>query len=827
MVNVFLDILFRNTLLTSIKKLEHKFKEGETVVKSKGHQVFKELQLKCKPILIRESDKFNTLCPVHNDKEMSLSVAEGRIKVIFHCHACSAPEEQIAKAFGYEKNELFYPTRISKYPDGHTVTKYSDGRVRQQKGRKTNLFYNDPLIDARPTEPIYWVEGEKDAEIATTEAGLIGITVPGGGKNQNKADFSRLKGREVFVCIDNDTTGLTMGKTLLKGLVGEALEVVVLKPKDEYGKKADFADVYYNLGVNWRDGFEDITQELKDEIEEIERQEKENTPGNILDPYFFYFEVEKANLYALRPGLIPKAASIFAEHYTIVRYNGKARVGVDKNDIVVKRGETPYAWRNQKTRDISYFIDQEGAIPMPENRIDSLEAQFDKYCALRKEWVIDKKPTKFVLGDQTCVEGGEIVPYNGEFTMANTEFIPNPKRAKELSEKILNMVGDREDAYKALMFMFASVFDLEHSLGKEIFLIGAGANGKSTILQCFRGLLNEDNVTGVQNEIFSDRGSKTSLVALNSSVCNLLTEGSRVATHDNSIKRSAVSGEPFNARLIYDRRDTKVITRTTFMVACNDLPQLINPTYGDTRRRYIINFPNTYKEDREVSEWFQEKETLEALLYLIIEHLPEYLNGKRVLPESPAMEVDKLEHEMLDNIYIRFLYEYTSKHGPIEFRKPIADLYTDFTDWLVGEDENLNRNMSKQKFGYEFKHYLTNRDFNNRKAYVGPKPAYQKIIDVVLLEKSKEIIEEETINEEPFSDLQNNDKEPTLNEKTQKAINIRREKKKENEKQSFSLTYSKPNGSKPKELNDSELTLLDNIKAKQGSKINETDNDTG
>lgn len=78
-----------------------------------------------------------------------------------------------------------------------------DGRGGWFSGRPEPIIYRWPEIAARPSEPIYVVEGEKDVDTLAA-AGLLATTAPNGSW---PVDLSPLRGRTCFVIPDNDTAG--------------------------------------------------------------------------------------------------------------------------------------------------------------------------------------------------------------------------------------------------------------------------------------------------------------------------------------------------------------------------------------------------------------------------------------------------------------------------------------------------------------------------------------------------------------------------------------------------------------------------------------------
>jgi AAA domain-containing protein len=93
-----------------------------------------------------------------------------------------------------------------------------DGRGGWLSGRPDPILYRWPELAARPAEPIYVVEGEKDADTLAA-AGLLATTAPNGSWPD---DLSALKGRKVLVLADNDEAGRAKAEKAIDKLAGLA-----------------------------------------------------------------------------------------------------------------------------------------------------------------------------------------------------------------------------------------------------------------------------------------------------------------------------------------------------------------------------------------------------------------------------------------------------------------------------------------------------------------------------------------------------------------------------------------------------------------------------
>lgn len=114
-----------------------------------------------------------------------------------------------------------------------------DGAGEWLSGRPDPILYRWPEIAARPGEPVYVVEGEKDVD-TLINAGLLATTPPNGSW---PSDLSPLKGRTLFVIPDNDRAGADKADKAVGLLQGIAtVKRVELPGLPEKGDVTDWLD---------------------------------------------------------------------------------------------------------------------------------------------------------------------------------------------------------------------------------------------------------------------------------------------------------------------------------------------------------------------------------------------------------------------------------------------------------------------------------------------------------------------------------------------------------------------------------------------------------
>lgn len=199
---------------------------------------------------VRRSGKgWTARCPAHDDHRNSLSISEGEGgRLLLYCHAgctfeaiCRAAgigsqvngiqgARRIVAAYDYcdERGELLYQA-IRYEPKGFSQRRPDgDGWVYKLNGARRVPYRLPELLAADPAQPVFIVEGEKDADrlaalgfVATTNAG-------GAGKWRNEYK-EHLRGRHVVIIPDNDEPGREHAAKVTRSLRGIAASVRVLE----------------------------------------------------------------------------------------------------------------------------------------------------------------------------------------------------------------------------------------------------------------------------------------------------------------------------------------------------------------------------------------------------------------------------------------------------------------------------------------------------------------------------------------------------------------------------------------------------------------------
>lgn len=205
---------------------------------------------------------FVARCPAHDDRNPSLSVAEGDDgRVLLNCHARCSPEDVVA-ALDLTLADLFEPkvsaeTSPRRKRGRSTVATYDyfdaggtslfqtvrfepkDFRQRRPDGRGGwvwNLKGIDPVLYRLPDvleavaagRIIFIAEGEKDAD-RLAALGFAATCNPMGAEKWRDAYSEILRGARVVILPDNDAPGRGHARAVARSLHGTAAEVRVIE----------------------------------------------------------------------------------------------------------------------------------------------------------------------------------------------------------------------------------------------------------------------------------------------------------------------------------------------------------------------------------------------------------------------------------------------------------------------------------------------------------------------------------------------------------------------------------------------------------------------
>jgi len=204
----------------------------------------------------RVSGGYMARCPVHDDKNPSLSITKGDDgRVLLKCFAgCST--EEIVKALGLTMADLFPPSSKPQKKKADVLPTYfytdekgkiifgivrtpqkqfmavhldGDGWAYGMGGVNPTIYNLPKVIDAvNKGELVFVVEGEKDAD-NMAKVGLTATTNPFGAGKWHAEYSNYLKNADVVIIPDNDDVGRKHAEQVAQSLVGKAKSIKILE----------------------------------------------------------------------------------------------------------------------------------------------------------------------------------------------------------------------------------------------------------------------------------------------------------------------------------------------------------------------------------------------------------------------------------------------------------------------------------------------------------------------------------------------------------------------------------------------------------------------
>lgn len=232
----------------------------------------------------------------------------------------------------------------------------------------------------------------------------------------------------------------------------------------------------------------------------------------------------------------------------------------------------------------------------------------------------------------------------------------------------------------------------------EVFfaLLGAGANGKTVLLDVLTGMLGHHNVSYVALSNLCERFQTWPLVQSKVNICgDMPTDVGRASLHqiEGQFKHLVSGGEMEVERKgkdIYKAR-----CRARFVMAGNTLPTFRDRSDGIWRRMRVIEFPVTISEsdrDPDLADWIVKQE-LPGVLMWAVRGLSEVQHGGGIPDTARGEELKGQHRESCDHERVFLTDHYTE--GLANDVMPSATVYEEYKRWM---SDNGYRPMGASKF---------------------------------------------------------------------------------------------------------------------------------
>lgn len=290
---------------------------------------------------------------------------------------------------------------------------------------------------------------------------------------------------------------------------------------------------------------------------------------------------------------------------------------------------------------------------------------------------------------------GKMKKFKGEFTanFIDVPYDPNNPLVQQCFSTIADWVGGEDQAH-SLLYHLATALQNEWSARKYVLLIGAGYNGKGTLIKMINKLFGgQDNISQITRQ---DMSEKSPIVPqINNMLINLVYDGPKEFLKDSSTEKTIIAGEPIWLRPLFSNYPVIVQSNCLFVEALNDEPRVSDKSPALQKRLVRFRFDNVYPDDPTFTDKMTSPDMIAAFLHLLIQHWVQ----KNELSEKLALTVQSLDLQMKAmwdiNPVMRFL-EWAHERDDqilqtIMDKKMLWNIFTmRFRDWL---DSNGYKNM--------------------------------------------------------------------------------------------------------------------------------------
>lgn len=275
----------------------------------------------------------------------------------------------------------------------------------------------------------------------------------------------------------------------------------------------------------------------------------------------------------------------------------------------------------------------------------------------------------------------ELLPHDAKYRfMYHLDYDFDPNATCPVFDKALHAIMCRDEDLKKIFLEFLGLCvsgDSNKRFEKALILVGGGSNGKSTLIDMIRSLVDKTNTTSFTVEALKN---PQNAVALRGKLANLVPEMEHDDFNNSAYFKSLISGEPQSMKILYaqpfaERIDAK------FVMACNTIPQTRDWTHGMMRRFLVLPLHATFSStmddfDRDIGDKFISERS--GILNRAIEGYKR-LNANNEFTRSKVSEVAMNNYrEMNDS-----LKQWLENKAEINYAclSPYTDVYKSYSEF--------------------------------------------------------------------------------------------------------------------------------------------------
>ena len=580
--------------------------------------------------------------------------------------------------------------------------------------------YGLDRLAANPKAIVIFNEGEKSAD-ATQRLfpEYVAVTTMNGAKSPEKTDFTPFAGRKVYIAPDNDEAGTAYVVKLVQLLSGVGAEVLGVLRLDMFKKGGLPLADGYDLADAEADGWTaEALVKLGDGLWE---------PVQITDPI-------PPSPTTLVPTVKPadsakKEKPISDLGYVLqfaIQFHGGNIAYFGNQVLAYNSGYWPALDVNAEIkRPLLQLMGDVKAI-MVNAVTELLKVQF-----ATKPELFEHRSGLICLNNGTLNPlTGELLPHSPQYHLTNKLNITfDPIAECPLWEQTLSEIfapdEDRVVKIQLLQEFIGYCLIPDTRMEKFVWMIGAGGNGKSLILEMVEWLIGKANITSAHIDRFQDKFVRAEL---HGKLVNISSEMNADATVSDGYLKQIVTGDSIEAERKFEPSfNFKPYVR--IFASTNKLPRLQDHSDGFERRAMFITFNRKFEE----SEQDKQRKTkllaeLPGILNWAIDGLQRLMQrGHFVIPPSSKLALDqyRLSSDPIRQFAEEFLHQ--TQNAAEEIAS--GSLYDLYRDWNSANGYKLlaSNSFAERLIALGFKKARRNSGVRWNAQFVNPKTSFGSI----------------------------------------------------------------------------------------------------
>jgi putative DNA primase/helicase len=189
---------------------------------------------------------------------------------------------------------------------------------------------------------------------------------------------------------------------------------------------------------------------------------------------------------------------------------------------------------------------------------------------------------------------------------------------------------------------------------RALLMVGGGANGKSTVIDTLVGVIGKENTVEMGVD---DLSRPFNIPYLQSKMLVACTEMTHREASAISMLKKCISGDMVSGEWKYKQR-VDFYPTAKFVFALNEVPSIVDKSYGFTRKILVINFSQRFEGDRkDVDMKVKLQAERDGIFFWMLLGACELLRRRRFSEDELELQQEKLEFIQQSNPLALFLSE--------------------------------------------------------------------------------------------------------------------------------------------------------------------------